>query len=53
MSELPFDDIELKFDRILQKFDDFARKTHARFDQLEQQAATNLEIILAAINAGK
>jgi peptidoglycan hydrolase CwlO-like protein len=47
------DYVDAKVDRVEKKLDNFAASVDARFDQVHQTMATNLEVMLKAFDAGK
>jgi len=47
------DVVDAKVDRVEKKLDNFAASVDARFDQVNQTMATNLEVMLKAFDAGK
>jgi peptidoglycan hydrolase CwlO-like protein len=47
------DAVDAKVDRVEKKLDNFAASVDARFDQVNQTMATNLEVMLKAFDAGK
>jgi hypothetical protein len=44
------DRLEARMDRFETKLDNFAASVDARFEQVERSAATNLQVLLSAIN---
>ena len=47
------DAVDAKVDRVERKLDNFAASVDARFDQVHQTMATNLEVMLKAFESGK